>query len=273
MVRLSWQLRRSARGIDFGMYANLWVGVLACATSTLRLSATAASVRCWTPSHHRMGVFPALRRRCEILCVARFRADDKAEGLWSIELVDGVRTEQQYVPNTAVLTTRAARSGREHRRDHGLHSALPPVRSAVTAHDHRAVAAARRRQSTRHRTAPSERGLWPRPAAANDVGSNHVRFVSPDLTLRLTTDASLTAIVEERPFFLEETVTMLLAADETITTRVPEVARFFIEETIAYWRAGYVGSPYPSNGKGPSYAPQSPCSSIPTTILAPSSPR
>ena len=40
--------------------------------------------------------------------------------------------------------------------------------------------------------------------------------MSDDLTLRMTTDASLTSILEERPFFVEDTVTLVLGADETI---------------------------------------------------------
>ena len=47
-------------------------------------------------------------------------------------------------------------------------------------------------------------------------GSNHIRYVMPAVTLRLTTDASLTAILEETPFFLEDTVTLLLGPDETV---------------------------------------------------------
>ena len=67
-------------------------------------------------------------------------------------------------------------------------------------------------------------------------GSSHIRFVTPDVTLRLTTDASLTAIREERPFFLDDTVTLLLGPDETVQSAVAEVGRRFIEDTDAYWR-------------------------------------
>ena len=42
----------------------------------------------------------------------------------------------------------------------------------------------------------------------------------PDVTLRLTTDASLTAILEERPFFLDDAVTLLLGPDETVPSAV-----------------------------------------------------
>src|SRR5207342_3658175 len=54
--------------------------------------------------------------------------------------------------------------------------------------------------------------------------------------LRLTTDASLTAILEELPFLLDESVTLLLGPDETVTDSVAEVGRQFVEQTIAYWR-------------------------------------
>ena len=60
-----------------------------------------------------------------------------------------------------------------------------------------------------------------RTAPAVTIGSNHIRYVGPDLTLRLTTDASLTAILEERPFFVDDTITLLLGADETVPERRP----------------------------------------------------
>jgi GH15 family glucan-1,4-alpha-glucosidase len=68
------------------------------------------------------------------------------------------------------------------------------------------------------------------------VGSGHIRYVMPEMTLRLTTDASLTAILEERPFFLNDDVTLVLGPDETVSTTVAELGRRFIEETVAYWR-------------------------------------
>src|SRR5207253_2355385 len=57
-----------------------------------------------------------------------------------------------------------------------------------------------------------------------------------DLVLRLTTDASITALTEENPFYLEDTVTMLLGPDETVQGGVADVGRRFLEETAAYWR-------------------------------------
>jgi hypothetical protein len=67
-------------------------------------------------------------------------------------------------------------------------------------------------------------------------GSHHIRYVAPTLTLRLTTDASLTAIMQETSFFLENTVTLILGSDETVHEAAGEVGRRFLEETTQYWR-------------------------------------
>ena len=67
-------------------------------------------------------------------------------------------------------------------------------------------------------------------------GSSHIRYVGTALTLRLTTDASLTAIMQETPFFLEDEVTMLLGADETVNEAVSDVGHRFLQETTHYWR-------------------------------------
>src|SRR5256885_770035 len=73
-----------------------------------------------------------------------------------------------------------------------------------------------------------------RPAIT--CGSNHVRYVGPDLVVRLTTDAPVTAVVEENAFFLEHAVTLLLGPDETVQGAVADVGTHFFEETAAHWR-------------------------------------
>jgi hypothetical protein len=35
-------------------------------------------------------------------------------------------------------------------------------------------------------------------------GSNHIRYVGPDFSLRLTTNAPLTYLLDETPFILED---------------------------------------------------------------------
>ena len=67
-------------------------------------------------------------------------------------------------------------------------------------------------------------------------GSNHIRYVMPDMTLRLTTDGAVTYILEEVPFILETSLTLILGPDESFTLPVDEAARGFFEKTDGYWQ-------------------------------------
>jgi len=67
-------------------------------------------------------------------------------------------------------------------------------------------------------------------------GSNHIRYVMPDLTLRLTTNTPVTYILDEVPFVLDAPVTLLLGPDESLTESIAESGRDFLEKTNAYWR-------------------------------------
>ena len=156
-------------------------------------------------------------------------------GIYAVELLDLARTEQAYVANTAVLVTRLfdASGGALEMTDcvprfiqHGR--AFHPVTHVRTLRR----LAGNPRVVVRLRPATG----YGRAQPAVTVGSSHIRYVMPGVTLRLTTDASLTAILEERPFFLSDTITLLLGTDETVPSAVDEVGRRFIEETAKYWR-------------------------------------
>ena len=76
--------------------------------------------------------------------------------------------------------------------------------------------------------------------------SHHIRYVSPTWVLRLTTDASITVILQEIPFFLEDRLTLVFGPDETIPEAVGELAGRFLHETLAYWHEWVrdLGIPY-----------------------------
>ncbi len=156
-------------------------------------------------------------------------------GFFAVELADYERSEQHYLENTAILVTRlfdcnggavevtdfAPRFGQYGR----LFRPMMLVRRI------------RRLDGSPRlilRLRPACDDGAARPAVTR--GSNHIRFVAPALTLRLTTDASLTAIEQETPFFIEDTVTLLLGPDETVHEAAGEVGRRFFEETAQYWR-------------------------------------
>ena len=77
-------------------------------------------------------------------------------------------------------------------------------------------------------------------------GSNHIRYVSPQLVLRLTTDASITAVIERTPFVLDRDITLLLGPDETVHEAPGEVGQRFFGATRNYWQdwVRFLGIPF-----------------------------
>ena len=47
-------------------------------------------------------------------------------------------------------------------------------------------------------------------------GSNHIRYVGPDVSVRLTTNAPLTYLLDETPFILEDEIVLMLGPDESL---------------------------------------------------------
>jgi len=166
-------------------------------------------------------------------------------GFFAIELADCERTEQHYLENTAILVTQLYDS-------HGGAIEITDFapRFGQYGRMFRPMMLVRRIK----RLAGSPRiTLRLRPACSDGAGrpevtcgSNHIRYVAPTLTLRLTTDASLTALLQETAFFLEDTATLLLGADETVHEAAGEVGRRFLEETAQYWHewVRFLGIPY-----------------------------
>lgn len=156
-------------------------------------------------------------------------------GFFAIELADCERSEQHYLKNTAVLVTRL----------HDRHGGSVEItdfapRFGQYGRMFRPMMLVRRvkrlsgspRLTVRLRPAQADGSSRPETT----WGSNHIRYVAPSLTLRLTTDASLTSILQERAFFLEDTITLLLGADETLHEGASETGRRFLDETTQYWR-------------------------------------
>jgi len=74
-----------------------------------------------------------------------------------------------------------------------------------------------------------------RVTPARTQGSNHIRYVSDDMTLRLTTDAPVSYIETETAFALTHPVTLIFGPDETLADSIQRVARDFHERTLDYW--------------------------------------
>jgi len=181
------------------------------------------------------GCFPRFDGDPVFCSLLRERAGDQDFGFLGVELIDVAKQEQEYLLNTPILVTRL------HDRSGGcieVTDFAPRFRQygrmfcpMMLVRQIKRVAGNPR---LRVRVRPAHH--YGRQRADLTCGSNHIRYVGTDLVLRLTTDASISAIVEENPFFLEDAVTLLLGPDETVQGAVAEVGSRFFEETAAYWR-------------------------------------
>ena len=74
---------------------------------------------------------------------------------------------------------------------------------------------------------------------ANDpqrvAGSHSIRFLSPMLNYRVTTNSSLSPLLDETAFVLERPLAFILSPDETIEETPLTLARNWLEETRNYW--------------------------------------
>ena len=160
--------------------------------------------------------------------------DEKDFGYFSIELADFARSEQHYKKNTAVLVTRLF--------DHqGSSIEIEDCAPRFKLHGRTFRPTMLVRRVSRLHGSPRVvvrlRPAFGYGAAKPDITwrSNHVRYVMPDLTMRLTTDVSITSVLQETPFFLENAVTLIFGPDETVHDSVDNVGHRFLEDTAAYW--------------------------------------
>jgi len=161
--------------------------------------------------------------------------EDGTQGVYAVD-VDGLtNASQRYIENTAVLVTelsdnegrkleivdfapRFTQFGRRFR-PMALMRIIRPVSGAPR---------------VRIRLRPNFDYGATRPQVTH--GSNHIRYVGPDLTLRLTTSAPVNYLLDETWFYLEEPVALFLGPDETFTRSVDEAADEFMRNTVNYWR-------------------------------------
>ena len=179
-------------------------------------------------------------------CLPRFDGDpvfcsllddqpDDPQGVFAIELEGLARTEQEYLENTAVLVTRLFD-------DQGGAVEITDFAPRFQLHGRRfrPITLVRRVRpiAGTPRVRFKVRPRFDYGASAPEVtrGSNHIRYVGPRFTLRLTTNAPITYITQETPFLIEEPISLVLGPDETLSGAVEEIARDFQERTVLNWQ-------------------------------------
>jgi GH15 family glucan-1,4-alpha-glucosidase len=166
----------------------------------------------------------------------RLLDEDGTRGFYSIELDDMVEAEQAYLPNTAVLVTRLTDGSGD-----GVEITDFAPRFQHFGRIFRPTTLMRiiRPFGETPRIQIRLRPVFDYGRYTPQItrGSNHIRYVGPDSSLRLTTNAPLTYVIEETPFILEDQIVLMLGPDESLRGPVIETGREFLEQTVAYWRA------------------------------------
>jgi len=156
-------------------------------------------------------------------------------GDWAIELEGFVSAEQSYINNSAMLRTvlRDANGG-----------AVEIVDFAPRWHQndrfYRPVMLMRRLRplSGTPRIRVHLRPLAEYGAVKPDItwGSNHIRYLIPEFTLRMTSDVPVRLVRDALPFVLDRDAHFVLGPDETLTQSVSGFVRMAEEQTLNYWR-------------------------------------
>ena len=166
-------------------------------------------------------------------------------GFYEIELEDFESSEQRYLPNTAIVeTTLRARSGHavkiqdfapRFKRHNRLARPLTLIRRVIPVSGSPHI-------RIRLRPAGDYGAVGPEVTR----GSNHLRYVLPDHVMRLTTNASVSFVLEETAFLLNRPIDLILGPDDSIERDIAELSREFFERTEDYWRewVRYIALPF-----------------------------
>ena len=167
--------------------------------------------------------------------------EPSADGSFRIVLEGHERAEQSYVENTAILRTV----------QHGRGGSAVEILDFCPRFKHygRNFHPNTHMRLIRPLSGDPRIGIHLRPMRNYGAqrceltqGTSHVRYVgSPGGVLRVTTNAPITALVEERPMVLDREIAMVLSADESLRESPLDVTRRFLQETTDYWR-GWVRS-------------------------------
>lgn len=160
---------------------------------------------------------------------------DHEGGDYAIELENFSHSEQAYLHNTAILRTVLhdqqggqveivdfAPRWREHER---FYRPVMLVRRVTPLAG-----------NPRIRVRARPLADWGARLPDSTWGSNHMRWMLPDFTLRLTTDVPVRFVREETPFVLAHPVHLVMGADERLTQGVAAFVREAQERTAEYWR-------------------------------------
>jgi GH15 family glucan-1,4-alpha-glucosidase len=170
-------------------------------------------------------VFCALLRR---------EGGESVSGVFAVDLRDMAESKRSYARNTAILETTLVDA---HGNSLKITDFCPRFRSR--GRNFRPMAIVRLIEPVSGRPIVNVR-LRPRCNYGADdpqriAGSHNIRFLSAALNYRVTTNCSLSPLLDESAFVLGTPLAFILAPDETIDETPLTLARTWLDETRNYW--------------------------------------
>lgn len=171
--------------------------------------------------------------------------DEPDSGFFSIAFDEDATSEQTYCRNTAIVrTVLTSASGASFAltdfvprfRQHGRMYRPPMIVRRVEP----IAGLGRIRVRMRPRMDYGQRSATAVP------GSNHIRYVTEAGAIRLTTDASVSYVVNENAFALTRPIHFIVHPDEPLTDSIPRISRELHDQTRDYWLdwVRYLNVPY-----------------------------
>jgi GH15 family glucan-1,4-alpha-glucosidase len=161
--------------------------------------------------------------------------EEPESGFWAIDLEECDSVEQEYLRNTPILITRKTDTGGNAIE---ITDFCPRFRRLGRAY--RPVAFVRMLRplngSPRVRIRLRPTHDWGDRTDSLPGGSNHIRFGLRHIPMRLTTDAPIGLVTEERVFRLERPLTFFLGPDESFEGNLQRTVEEMLANTTAEWR-------------------------------------
>jgi GH15 family glucan-1,4-alpha-glucosidase len=156
-------------------------------------------------------------------------------GFWAIEIENSVSIEQEYIRNTPILVSR-------HTDNAG--NAIEVIdfcpRFENSGRNYRPVSFARIVRpvsgSPRMRVRLRPTCEWGGPCNEKIGGSNHIRFLLPNMATRLSTTAPVGMIQTERAFRIERPLHFFLGPDESFTGDLAMTLDAMLAKTTLHWQ-------------------------------------
>jgi GH15 family glucan-1,4-alpha-glucosidase len=175
---------------------------------------------------------------------------DSASGVFAVDMRDALTIERRYLRNTAIveslLTDSAGNSLRitdfcPRFRSRGRNFRPMVIVRLVEPIEGRPVVNIRLRPRCDNGAAEPQR----------IAGSHHIRFVSPQLSFRLTTNSALSPLLDESVIILNAPLAFILGPDETVEETPLTLARSWLDETRGYWHEWIRGLAVPFDWQEP----------------------